>query len=53
LVITDVNGQEVYRSHDEDVRTKQVSLVNEAAGVYFVRVIADGSTAVFRIMVQR
>jgi hypothetical protein len=54
--ITDVQGRVVYTSSDANVQggfTKQVSLENEASGIYFMRITADGVSSVQKISIQK
>jgi hypothetical protein len=54
--ITDVQGRVVYTSSNTNVQsgfTKQISLENEASGIYFMRIVADGIPSTQKISIQK
>ncbi|HTF03287.1 MAG TPA: T9SS type A sorting domain-containing protein, partial [Bacteroidia bacterium] len=56
IEITDLQGRIVYTSNNGAVAAgfvQQVSLENEASGMYLVRIVADGVMSVQRVSVQK
>jgi hypothetical protein len=56
IVVTDMQGRVVYSSSENNVQngfTKQISLENEAAGLYFVNITSNGEQRTEKISVQR